>query len=247
MSRKPKKRKRSRRPRSTQRSRAARPSSTYRRNVRQADEILAKEGVEIRADNWQELALEWFAPYEPERSGLAAFMAAREDRLGVRWARELLRLEVFTQAEDGSQIMAHYDRAFARYPRCAVVEMWVADPVFRYAGDLWRARQMYRYAARHLPDHFKPYQELGFLSYLVGDFPGALRWYEQAAERVDDEHEEMGARILHNLGLMRYFVDGDKVAAIDDLKEALRRYPDYPEAKHTLRALRQKSIRLLPW
>lgn len=40
--------------------------SGYRQGIRQADEIIAKHGVEIRADNWQQLALEWFASHEPQ-------------------------------------------------------------------------------------------------------------------------------------------------------------------------------------
>jgi tetratricopeptide (TPR) repeat protein len=247
MSRKPRKRKGRRRARSAQRPSAAQPSSVYRRSLRQADEVLAQEGVQIRPDNWDQLALEWFASDEPERSELTKYMAAHARRLGVPWARELLRLNVFIHGGDDPQTMAHYDRAFGRYPRCALLEMWVADAVFRYAGDFWRARQMYLYAAEQIPDHFKPCQELGFLSYLVGDFPGALTWYQQAAERVGDDEPEMGARILYNRGLMRYIVEGDKKAAVADLKEALKRFPDYPEARYALRRLRGKAMRWVPW
>jgi tetratricopeptide (TPR) repeat protein len=247
MSRKSKKRKRRSRARPRRRPPASAADAEYRRAVQQADEVLSEDDVEIRPDNWQQVALEWFAPYEPERGELTRYMADHERQLGVAWARDLLRLEIFFKAGDHLQIVAHYDRALARYPRCAVVEMWVADTVFRHADDFWRARQMYLYATKHLSEHPKPCQELGYLSYLVGDFPGALDWYQQAAERVGDEEVEMGARILYNRGLMRYLVKGDKKGAIADLKEALRRYPDYPEAKHTLRNLRGKIMRWVPW
>ena len=150
MSRKSKKRRRTRRRRPRQRAPAAPTSSEYRRNICQADEILAKEGVEVRHDNWQQLVLDWFTPHAPERSELARYIADHESELGVPWAREFLRLEVFFQVEDYAQIIAHFDRALARYPRCALVEMWVADHVFRHAGDFWRARQMYRYAMDQL-------------------------------------------------------------------------------------------------
>lgn len=51
-------------------------SGAYRQGIRQADEIIAKHVVseanpnraEIPADNWQQLALDWFAPHEPESS-----------------------------------------------------------------------------------------------------------------------------------------------------------------------------------
>jgi len=218
----------------------------YQRNIRQADDILAGEGVEIRPDNWQQLALDWFVPNEPERDQLARYIANHEPELGVLWARELLRLEVFFQAKDHAQIIAHYDRAFARYPRCALVEMWVADQIYRHAGDFWRARQMYRYAVDHLPEHPKPHYELGFMSFLVGDFSGALDCFNQAAERVADDDMEMGARVFYNRGMVRFALDGDREAAITDVQEALRRKPDYPQAKEALRGLRGK-IRWVPW
>jgi tetratricopeptide (TPR) repeat protein len=221
-------------------------SSEYQRNIRQADDILAKEGVEIRLDNWQQLALDWFAPQEPEQGELARYIAEHEHELGIRWTRELLRLEIFFQVEDYSQIIAHYDRAFPHYPRCALADMWVADQVFRHAGDFWRARQMYRYAIEHLPGHAKPYYELGFMSYLLGDFPGALDWFNQAAERVADDNLEMTARILYNRGIVRYLVEGNKEAAIADVEGALKRKPDYPQAKEALRGLRGR-MRWVSW
>ena len=202
--------------------------------------------VDIRPDNWQQFALEWFTPNEPERGELTRYVADHEHRLGVAWARELLRLEVFFQAADHSQIIAHYDRAFSRYPRCALIEMWVADQVFRHGGDFWRARRMYRYVMDHLPNRSKPYYELGFMSYLLGDFPGALDWFNQAADRVRDDDVEMGARIFYNRGLVRYFLNGDRETAIADVQEALRRKPDYPQAKQALRALRG-IVRWSPW
>jgi tetratricopeptide (TPR) repeat protein len=221
-------------------------SSEYRRNIRQADDILSKEGIEIQPDNWQQLALDWFAPQEPERSELARYIADHAHRLGIPWARELLRLEVFFQGEDYEQIIAHHERAFSRYPRCALVEMWVADQVFRHAGDFWRARQMYRYAIEHFPTHVKPHYELGFMNYLLGDFVGALGWFDHAAERVAGDDVEMAARILYNRGIVRYLVEGDSKAAITDMEQALKHKPDYPQAKEALRGLRGK-MRWVPW
>ena len=72
--------------------------------------------MEVRADNWQQLALEWFAPEEPEWGELARYIADHERKLGIPWARELLRLEAFFQVEDHVQIITHYDRAFTRIP-----------------------------------------------------------------------------------------------------------------------------------
>jgi len=236
----------------TKRKRRKRPlrsssrSSEYRGALRKADELLSRNRIEARPDNWQEVALKWFAPDEPERGELARYIAANEDRLGVSWARELLRLEVFFQAEEYLQIVVHYDQAFSRYPRCALIEMWVADQVFRHAADFWRARRMYRYAIDNLPDYPKPYYELGFMSYLLGDFSGALDCFNQAAERVTDDDVEMGSRIFCNRGVVRYFLDGNKTAAIADVKEALKRRPNYPQAKQALRDLRGK-VRWTPW
>jgi len=246
MSRKSRKRRRTRQRRPEQRAPATLTPAEYRRNIRQADEILVKESVEIRPDNWQQLALDWFSLHEPERGELARYIADHGHKLGLPWAREFLRLQVFLQVEDHAQIVAHFDRALSRYPRCALVEMWVADYVFRHAGDFWRARQMYRHAIDQLPDHTKPYYELGFMSHLLGDFSGALDWFNQAAERVADDDVEMGARILYNRGMMRYLVQGDREAAIADVREALKRKPDYSLAEEALRSLRGR-IRWVPW
>jgi tetratricopeptide (TPR) repeat protein len=221
-------------------------TSIYRQGVREADRVLSENGVEVRSDNWQQLAMDWFAPYEPERSELARYMGAHEGRLGVAWAREVLRLEIFLQAEDHVQVIAHYEHAFSRYPRCPLVEMWVADQVFRHGGDFWRARQMYYYARDNLIEDPKPHYELGFMSYVLGDFPGALDCFNQAAALVADEDAELGARIFYNRGLVRYLVDGDRKAALADVEEALRRFPDYPQAKKALRGLKGR-LRWVAW
>ena len=177
---------------------------------------------------------------------MARYIAANEKRLGIPWAREILRLEVFLQAEEYLIIVDHYDRALSRYPRCALVEMWVAAQVFRPAADFWRARRMYRYVIDTLPDHPKPYYELGFMSYLLGDFLGALDWFDQAMDLVGDYDVELEARILYNRALVRFYTDGDKKTAIAEIKKALKRMPDYPQAKDALRALRGR-VRWTPW
>ena len=159
----------------------SRPSSPYRRNVRQADELLAQNGVnEIGDDNWQALVLEWCVAAEPDRDTMDRFIARHEEKLGAGWAREMLRLEVFFQVEGYEQVIEHHERALSRYPRCALVELWVADQLFRCAGDFWRARPMYRYAIERLPEHPKPYYEMGYMGYVLGDFPGAFDWFDRA-------------------------------------------------------------------
>jgi tetratricopeptide (TPR) repeat protein len=222
--------------------------SVYMQKVSRADIALAQNGVEIRDDNWQEVALSWFVPKEPERTMLARYISEHEDELGVAWARELLRMEIYFQVDDYEQIIEHYDRAFPRYPRCALLDMWVADQVFRYAGDFWRARRMYHYAIEHLPEHPKPYYELGYMGYLLGDFRGALDWFNLAAERVTDAYDEVAARIFYNRGLVSYFLHHDKEATMADMKEALQHKRDYPQAREVLRGLRsRREMRWVPW
>lgn len=237
-------RKRRKKPRRSQ----PRPSSDYQRSVRQADEVLAQNDVEIREDNWQELALEWVASEDPERSILTRYFAEHEGKLGVAWARELLRMEVYFQLNDTALIVAHYDHAFSRYPRCALVEMWVADRLFRHQGDFWRARRMYRYTIEHLPDHPKPYYEMGFMSFLLGDLPGALAWFDQAAQRATGSYTEVAARASYNRGAVRLLMDGDRQAVIADMQEALRYKRDYAQARQMLRGLRSKrEMKWTPW
>jgi len=122
----------------------------------------------------------------------------------------------------------------------------VADQVYRHAHDFWRARRMYQYALAELPGYVKPRYELGFMSYLLGDFPGALDWFNQAAALVADDDTGLGAQVFLNRGVVRYLLEGDKRAAIADVAEALRRRSDYPQAKETLRGLKG-SPRWMPW
>lgn len=223
-------------------------SSDYRQHTREADEVLAANQVEIQPDNWQQLALDWFAPDEPDRAELARYIAVHADRLGVTWAREVLRLQIYLQAQDHHQIVEHYDRAFRAYPRCALFEVWVAGYIMRTSGDFWRARQMYLNAAEELSAHAKPHYELGFMNYLLGDFSSAVEQFDLAVALVATDDTELGPRIFYNRGLVRFALQGTsaKSAVIADLEEALRRDPHYAQAQTTLRALKGKA-RWTPW
>lgn len=219
--------------------------SGYRQAIHQADEIIAKNGAELRPDNWQQIALEWFAPHEPDRSELVRYIAVHQDRLSVKWAREILRMQIFLEVQDYMAVVEHFDHAFRSYPRCALVEVWVAGYILRHSGDFWRARQMCLKAAAELPLFSKPFYELGFMNYLLGDFPGALEQFDRAAARVAADDAEGGARIFYNRGLVRFAL-GDKQGATADAEEALRRKPDYHQAQLALRAFKGKS-RWIPW
>ena len=239
---------------SREHSTKAEARSGYPYGVRQADEIIAKNRVEtcgersesIRPDNWQQLALDWFSPREPDRSALARYISAHQTKLGGAWARDLLRLEVFFQVKDDVAVVEHYARAFRAYPRCALIELWVAGHILRQSGDFWRTRQMYLHAATELPTFAKPFYELGFMNYLLGDFPGALDQFNQAVALVAADDVELGARIFYSRGLVRFAMDADRQAAIADVEEALRRKPDYSQAKEALRAFKSRS-RWIPW
>jgi hypothetical protein len=141
----------------------ARATFDYQRAVREVDKVLAENNAEIRADNWQQVALDWFTADERDRNELARYIAAHAGQLGVAWARDLVRLEVFFRANDHTAIITHYDRAMTRYPRCPLVEMWVAEQIGRHGGDWWRARPLLLYAVEQLPDYARPYYELGFM------------------------------------------------------------------------------------
>ena len=219
--------------------------SPYRQALRQADEIIARNGAEIRPDNWRQLALEWFTPHEPDQSELARYIAVHQDRLGVAWAREILRMEIFLQVQDYTTVIAHFDDAFRSYPHCALLEVWVAGYILRHNGDFWRARQMCLNAAVELPLFSKLFYELGFMNYLLGDFPGALDQFDRAATLVAADDVEGGARIFYNRGLVRFAL-GNKLDATSDVEEALRRKPEYLQAQVALRAFKGKS-RWVPW
>jgi tetratricopeptide (TPR) repeat protein len=241
------KRKGKRKSKAKSRRRPLHPNADYRRAVRKADSVLAESGVEIQADTWQAEALDWFTADDRDRQELARYIAAHEGVLGIPWARDLLRLEVFLRAADHEAILAHYDRAMNRYPRCPLVEMWAAEALARHGADWWRARAMLLYAVEQLTDQARPRYELGFQHYLLGDFAGAIGWFDEAAERLTETEDDIGSRVYYNRGLVRHALTGDKKAAVADVKTALRLDPDYAQAKQTLRALRGRVVRWVPW
>lgn len=220
-------------------------TSEYKDGVRQADEILRENDLIPPDENWQETVLHWFVTEDIERKALAAYMTEHQEALGAAWAREMLRMEIFFQVDDHVIIVAHYDRTLSQYPRCIVLDMWVADHIFRHQGDFWRARPMYQDVQEHLPQHPKPYYELGFMNHLLGDLPSALEQFNRAAERIDGYNDELAARVFYNRGVTRYALEKDRKGAIADLKKALEYKPNYPQAKKLLRGLSIRSR--LPW
>lgn len=221
------------------------PASEYEDGIRKADEILSESNLEPSDDNWRDLVTEEFAFYVSERLQLLEYILDHENVLGPKWAREMLRLEVFLQGNAHELIIAHYDRVLSRYPRCAIVDMWVADHILRCQGDLWRARSMYQYVRERFPQHPKAYYEIGFLNHLLGDLHGALQQFNQAAERVSGYDDEFIARVFYNRAIVGYALGGDKQDAIADLERALEHKPDYYQAKKMLRSLRGRWW--LPW
>jgi tetratricopeptide (TPR) repeat protein len=218
----------------------------YRQALQDADQVLADEGVELGADTWQEMALEWFTSDERELENLAGYMAAHEGRLGPRWARELLRLGLFAHEEYHEASLTHYQRVMARYPRCAVVELWVATVMAYHSTDWWRTRSMLLYTVEQFPDHARPRYELGFQHHLLGDFAGAVAWFDEAAARLVEDEVDLGAQVYLNRAIAHISNGGDRKTAIAGIKEALRLKPDYVKAQEALHKLGGK-VRWTPW
>jgi len=221
-------------------SQAAPEQSGYHDWVREADKALARKGIQLRPDNWQQLALDWSPSNKAEREVLARYIAKYEEKLGVTWARDLLRLMVFLRADDSIALITHYKRAMRAYPRCPLVEMWAGFSFLHDAGEIWLAREMQLYAASEMPDFAEPFYHLGVIHHLVGDLAGALEYFEQAAARATGEDRELAARVFYNRGATRFLLTADTQAAIADLEQALRYKPDYAQAKSVLRALKLK-------
>jgi tetratricopeptide (TPR) repeat protein len=209
---------------------------------------MARNGIEVRPDNWQEIVLKWAAGTARDRQALAGYIEAHGIELGVAWARAMLRLEVFFQAEDHLAIVYHYDRALADYARCALVEMYVGAEIARHGADWWRARPLFLYAVERLPGYARPRYELGFLHHLLGDLAGALRWFDEAEALLHEEDQGFeAARLYYNRGMVRLMHTGDRDAAVADLAQAVGHDPAYGQARVTLDALRRGEVRWLPW
>jgi tetratricopeptide (TPR) repeat protein len=217
--------------------------------MREVNRILRENDVEVRDNNWQEMALEYFTiPDSPDREVLARYIAEHKAVLGVAWAKALLRLDVLFRLEVYEETVTHYERAFASYPPCPLVELWVADLIFHHLGDFWRARKMFLDVLDDLPDYAKPRYELGFMHNLLGDHPGALAWFDKAVPLIS-EHEkaQLGAQIYFNRGVLRYQLDnqvgggsvpdGASSAALHDIRMALQLRPNYPRAREALFAI----------
>ncbi len=224
------------------------PDLDYQEALGEADRELVDNNVEVLRQNWQELVLNWFARAGRDRVEMARYVDANGDKLGPTWARDMLRLEVFFQAEDHDAIMVHYHQALAGYPRCALVELYVGERIGRHGAAWWRARAMLLYAAEHLPGYARPRYELGYHHYLLGDFPGALRWFDEAEARLTEEDAGFQAsRLYFNRAIVRLMNTGDRDAAIVDLKQALQHDREYPQAQAHLRALKRGKVRWVPW
>jgi tetratricopeptide (TPR) repeat protein len=234
--------------RKKRRRRSPTRSAAYQQALVEVDRVLQENGAEVRADNWEQLVLEWVTPVEPDRGEMTHYMTEHRERLGVPWALDALRFEILYQNKDHLQICNHFDLALSRYPRCAVLELWAADVIFRHGGDFWRARPMYLWTAEQLPSFAKPAYELGFMNYLLGDFPGALHWFDLAATRLTAEENQLGASLFYNRGLTHLVTSGDRKATIADIKQAIQLNPDHAQARTTLRALQRKAeMRWVPW
>lgn len=242
MSRKRKSRSRSRRQKS-RKPPPGLPVAAYREAVREADRALVEGGIEIGADTWQAVAREWFVEEGRDQEELAGYIAAHEGRLGVRWARDLMRLWVFIQEDDFEAILAHYARAMIRYPRCALVDLWVASVMAHHSTNWWQARSMLLYTAEELPGHARPCHELGFQHYLLGDFAGAVAWFDKALARLTEDEVDLRAQTHLNRAVSQVAAGGDPRAAIAEVKHALRLRPDYALAKSALRVLRSRRRR----
>jgi tetratricopeptide (TPR) repeat protein len=224
-------------------------SAAYRDGLRQVDQALAAQGIRPTSDNWQEVVLEWVVPEGRDRDEMRHYVTSYASQLGVPWAREMLRMEVLFQVEDDLQAVEHFKRALSRYPPCPLLEIWIAGTMIRYAGDLWGARRILLHALDNLPDRARPHYEMGYLDYLLGDLRGALVHYDRAISLVTDDEAEVGARILYNRAVVRYQLDGDRKATMADLKQALKLYPGYTQARQVLRGLRwtKRKVRFVPW
>ena len=88
----------------------------------------------------------------------------------------------------------------------------------------------------------------GEADFLLGDLPGALDWFNQAASRLTEHDGGMlASRLFYNRGITRFALEGDRKAARADLEQALEHDPGYTQAQEALRVLRRRKVEWVPW
>lgn len=120
-----------------------------------------------------------------------------------------------------------------KYPPSYFNEYIMAKVLFRFEGNLLLARKKYLTALNLKIDDGLCYYELGFLTYLLGDFATAYTYYLKAVTNASSvsKVKETKVKSLYNLAFLEFKINSNLQKAKNFLKEALGLIPDYTQAE----------------
>ena len=150
---------------------------------------------------------------------------------------------LFIKADEEKYVpdMEMYQKLLVRYPPNWFIEVGMAELQLRYYGNIFKARDGFFKGLELRPDNAHCHYNLGFIYHLLGVFNKSFEHYEKAVinHQTANKPEELKARSLYNLAVIKISVERDYEEAERHLKEALAAMPRYPEAKRALKQLRR--------
>jgi tetratricopeptide (TPR) repeat protein len=227
-SKKRRKRKAKRWPRSQQR---AREDPKPARGVKQ----------EITAENWKDLVKAEITQPKSVAQDFAAYVNEHADQLGPEWAAHFLDFMDNTW-EDAERLIEIYEQELSRYPPCYIVEANVADAYRHYFGWMNQAKKKYREATALAPDVAIGHYDLGQIYHLLGLFDRSLQEFELAVRYAGDDENELAARSTFNIGIFKSR-SGNNKEAKRYIERAVELMPAYPQAEEALRMLKKHDRR----
>jgi len=134
-----------------------------------------------------------------------------------------------------------YYKLLVRYPPNWFTEVGMAELQLRYYGNIFKARDGFFKGLELRPDNAHCHYNLGFIYHLLGVFNKSFEHYEKAVinHQTANKPEELKARSLYNLAVIKISVERDYEEAEMLLKESLAAMPQYPEAKRALKQIMQ--------
>jgi tetratricopeptide (TPR) repeat protein len=159
------------------------------------------------------------------------------EALKLRTGMKTILIRVNTLLEQGrlDECIAQCRKLVHDYPDSDMLWLTLGKALVQQKKDLSAAQEVLQKVLQLAPDSPSAHFQLGFASYLRGDYRAAVTWYRKATELKPDF-----TFAYHDLGhcLLKL---GERAAAIEALRAALRCQPDLTGVHKTLAELLTKD------